>query len=34
MVEYDICIIGAGIICSSIAKELSKHDLKILVLES
>ncbi|WP_339020178.1 type 2 glycerol-3-phosphate oxidase [Spiroplasma endosymbiont of Atherix ibis] len=32
--KYDICIIGAGIIGASIARELSKYNLNILVLES
>lgn len=30
---YDIAIIGAGIVGSSIARELSKYNLKIVVLE-
>lgn len=30
---YDICIIGAGVTGSSIARELSKYDLKTVVLE-
>ncbi|ATZ21859.1 type 2 glycerol-3-phosphate oxidase [Mesoplasma tabanidae] len=34
MNRYDICIIGAGIIGSSIARELSKYNKKIIVLES
>lgn len=32
--EYDICIIGAGIIGASVARELSKYKLNIIVLES
>ncbi|AVN64674.1 MULTISPECIES: type 2 glycerol-3-phosphate oxidase [Mesoplasma] len=34
MKKYDICIIGAGLIGSSIARELSKYNKKIVVLES
>ena len=30
---YDICIIGAGVIGCLLARELSKYDLSILVLE-
>ncbi|EKE01931.1 MAG: hypothetical protein ACD_21C00020G0002 [uncultured bacterium] len=30
---YDICIIGAGIVGCSIARELAKYDLKICLLE-
>lgn len=30
---YDYCIIGAGIIGTAIARELSKYDCKVLVLE-
>lgn len=32
--EYDICIIGAGIIDSSIARELAQYNKKIVVLEA
>lgn len=32
--EYDICIIGVGIIGASLARELSKYKLNIIVLES
>lgn len=32
--KYDICIIGAGIIGISIARELSKYNKKVVVLES
>src|SRR5574344_650630 len=31
--EYDVCIIGTGITGASIAFELSKYDLNVLVLE-
>ncbi|AKU79791.1 type 2 glycerol-3-phosphate oxidase [Spiroplasma turonicum] len=34
MNNYDICIIGAGIIGASIARELSKYNKKILLLEA
>lgn len=34
MKEYDICIIGAGIIGASIARELSRYNLKIIQLEA
>ena len=30
---YDVCIIGAGVTGSSIARELSKYDLKTIVVE-
>ena len=30
---YDVIIIGAGISGTTIARELSKYDLKVLVLE-
>ncbi len=30
---YDIAIIGAGVIGASIARELSKFNLKVIVLE-
>jgi len=30
---YDICIIGAGVIGTSIAREASKYDFKVLLLE-
>ena len=30
---YDVIIIGAGVVGSSIARELSKYKLKIAVLE-
>ena len=31
--EYDVIVIGAGVVGSAIARELSKYDLKICVLE-
>jgi len=31
---YDIAIIGAGAVGSAIARELSRYDLKIVLLES
>ncbi|WP_342269339.1 type 2 glycerol-3-phosphate oxidase [Spiroplasma endosymbiont of Aspidapion aeneum] len=34
MKKYDVCIIGAGIIGASIARELSKYNLSILHLEA
>ena len=30
---YDVAIIGAGVIGSSIFRELTKYDLKVLMLE-
>lgn len=32
-IEYDICIIGAGVIGASIARELSQYNLNVLILE-
>lgn len=34
MKQYDVCIIGAGCIGSSIARELSKYKLSVLLVES
>lgn len=33
-ITYDICIIGAGCVGSAIARELSKYDLSVLLLEA
>jgi glycerol-3-phosphate dehydrogenase len=33
MTHYDVLIIGSGIVGSAIAFELSKYDLKVLVVE-
>ena len=33
MNEYDVCIIGAGVVGCAAARELSKYDLKICVIE-
>jgi len=30
---YDVAIIGAGVVGTAIARELSKYELKIIVLE-
>ncbi|SDK50856.1 FAD dependent oxidoreductase [Halanaerobium congolense] len=30
---YDVSIIGAGVVGSAIARELSKHDLKVVLVE-
>ena len=30
---YDVAIIGAGVIGSAIARELSKYDVKVCVIE-
>ena len=31
--KYDVAIIGAGVIGSAIARELSKYDVKVCVIE-
>lgn len=31
--KYDVCIIGAGVIGSFIARQLSKYDMKVVVIE-
>ena len=33
MADYDVIIIGAGVVGSATARELSRYDLDILVLE-
>ena len=33
MNEYDVCVIGAGVVGSAIARELSKYELRTVVIE-